>query len=190
MPPRATYTARLDTVPPPDPKGAYDYLLKPLDLQKLDRVLGEALKVARLMREPAVVVGAPPDDGQAGEATVGSCPEARSAAAALRPGVDRRETGPGRPPAGHHPPPAGPCARSPASCGCTSRTPWKATKAACRSRTGCCPRDAYQSRLKTAWARDPCVRRIRTFFTNRAIRDHLRASPRQAAGALRTIRPA
>ena len=35
--------------------GAYDYLLKPLDLQKLDRVIGEALKVARLMREPAVV---------------------------------------------------------------------------------------------------------------------------------------
>ena len=34
-------------------QGAYDYLLKPLDLQKLDRVLSEALKVARLMREPA-----------------------------------------------------------------------------------------------------------------------------------------
>jgi DNA-binding NtrC family response regulator len=57
-------------------KGAYDYLLKPLDLQKLDRVLGEALKVARLMREPAVV-GTPPDDGQVGEAIVGSCPEVR-----------------------------------------------------------------------------------------------------------------
>src|SRR5437764_2019283 len=55
-------------------QGAYDYLLKPLDLRKLDRVIGEALKVARLMREPAVVAGAPPDDGQAGEATVGSCP--------------------------------------------------------------------------------------------------------------------
>ena len=58
-------------------KGAYDYLLKPLDLQKLVRVIGEARKVARLMREPAVVVGTPPDDRQAGEATVGSCPEAR-----------------------------------------------------------------------------------------------------------------
>src|SRR5262249_46361207 len=55
-------------------QGAFDYLLKPLDLQKLDRVLGEALKVARLMREPAVVVGTPPDDDQAGEAIVGSCP--------------------------------------------------------------------------------------------------------------------
>src|ERR671925_1196537 len=55
-------------------QGAYDYLLKPLDLQKLNRVLGEALKVARLMREPAVVVGTPPDDDQPGEAIVGSCP--------------------------------------------------------------------------------------------------------------------
>src|ERR1041384_3995174 len=35
--------------------GAYDYLLKPIDLQKLDRVIREALKVSRLMREPAVV---------------------------------------------------------------------------------------------------------------------------------------
>src|SRR5437016_3070374 len=55
-------------------QGAYDYLLKPLDLQKLDRVLSEALKLARLMREPAVVVGTPPDDDQPGEAIVGSSP--------------------------------------------------------------------------------------------------------------------
>jgi DNA-binding NtrC family response regulator len=55
-------------------QGAYDYLLKPLDLQKLDRVIGEALKVARLRREPAVIVGTPPDDDQLGEAIVGSCP--------------------------------------------------------------------------------------------------------------------
>src|SRR5436190_807084 len=54
-------------------QGAYDYLLKPLDLQKLDRVIGEALKVARLMREPAVIVGTPPED-QPGEAIVGSSP--------------------------------------------------------------------------------------------------------------------
>src|SRR3954462_9337381 len=54
--------------------GAYDYLLKPIDLQKLDRVISEALKVARLMREPAVVVGTPPDDDPPGEAIVGSCP--------------------------------------------------------------------------------------------------------------------
>src|SRR6516164_1862387 len=62
--------------------------------------------------------------------------------------------------------------------------------ATCRSRTGCRPRHAHQSRLETAWARDLCDRRAGTFFTNRAIRDHLRAFPRQAAGALRTIRPA
>src|SRR4051794_7752321 len=55
-------------------QGAYDYLLKPLDLQKLDHVLGEALKVARLMREPAVVVRTPADEDQRGEAIVGSCP--------------------------------------------------------------------------------------------------------------------
>jgi DNA-binding NtrC family response regulator len=55
-------------------QGAYEYLLKPLDLQKLDRVLGEAVKVARLMREPATVVPTPSDGDQPGEAVVGSCP--------------------------------------------------------------------------------------------------------------------
>src|SRR4029077_6180794 len=54
--------------------GAFDYLLKPLDLQKLDRVLGEALKVARLMREPAVFGEMPPDDDWPGEAILGCCP--------------------------------------------------------------------------------------------------------------------
>src|SRR5438105_15202628 len=37
-------------------QGAYDSLLKPLDLQKSHRVIGEAIEVARLMREPAVGV--------------------------------------------------------------------------------------------------------------------------------------
>jgi two-component system nitrogen regulation response regulator GlnG len=55
-------------------QGAYDYLLKPLDVQKLDRVIREALKVARLMREPAVVAETPPDDDLQGEAIVGCCP--------------------------------------------------------------------------------------------------------------------
>src|ERR1700719_609339 len=36
-------------------EGAYDYLFKPLDLQQLRRVVGEALEVARRMRAPAVV---------------------------------------------------------------------------------------------------------------------------------------
>src|SRR5437588_556440 len=55
-------------------QGAYDYLLKPLDLQKLGRVIGEAVKIARLMREPAVIARTLPDDDQPGEAIVGSCP--------------------------------------------------------------------------------------------------------------------
>src|SRR6516165_8295873 len=42
--------------------GAYDYLLKPLDLQKLGRVIGQALKVSRLMREPTVITETPPDE--------------------------------------------------------------------------------------------------------------------------------
>jgi two-component system nitrogen regulation response regulator GlnG len=54
--------------------GAYDYLLKPIDLQKLDRVINEALKVSRLMREPAVVSEIPPEGDQPGEAIVGCCP--------------------------------------------------------------------------------------------------------------------
>ena len=55
-------------------QGAYDYLLKPLDMQKLDRVISDALKVARLMREPAVVAETPPDDDLRGEAILGCCP--------------------------------------------------------------------------------------------------------------------
>jgi two-component system nitrogen regulation response regulator GlnG len=55
-------------------QGAYDYLLKPLDLQKLSRVIGEAREVARLMREPAVVAETPPEDDLPGEAIVGCCP--------------------------------------------------------------------------------------------------------------------
>jgi DNA-binding NtrC family response regulator len=53
--------------------GAYDYLLKPIDLQKLDRVIREALKVSRLMREPAIVAETPPDEEFSGEAIIGCC---------------------------------------------------------------------------------------------------------------------
>src|SRR6202790_2637457 len=42
-------------------QGAYDYLVKPLDLHQLRRVVGEALEVARRMREPAVVAENPSD---------------------------------------------------------------------------------------------------------------------------------
>jgi two-component system nitrogen regulation response regulator GlnG len=39
-------------------RGAYDYLLKPLDLEDMSGVLGHAFESARLMREPAAL----PDD--------------------------------------------------------------------------------------------------------------------------------
>jgi two-component system nitrogen regulation response regulator GlnG len=57
-------------------QGAYDYLFKPLDLQQLRRVVGEALEVARRMRAPAVLVETAPDADVEG-AIVGSCPAMR-----------------------------------------------------------------------------------------------------------------
>jgi two-component system nitrogen regulation response regulator GlnG len=53
-------------------QGAYDYLFKPLDLHQLRRVVGEALEVARRMRQPAVVAETAPDPDVEG-AIVGSC---------------------------------------------------------------------------------------------------------------------
>jgi two-component system nitrogen regulation response regulator GlnG len=53
--------------------GAYDYLFKPLDLHQLRRVVGEALDVARRMRQPAVFAETAPDPDVEG-AIVGSCP--------------------------------------------------------------------------------------------------------------------
>ena len=57
-------------------QGAYDYLFKPLDLHQLRRVVGEALEMARRMREPAVIAETPPDPDVEG-AIVGSCPAMR-----------------------------------------------------------------------------------------------------------------
>jgi two-component system nitrogen regulation response regulator GlnG len=57
-------------------QGAYDYLFKPLDLHQLRRVVGEALEVARRMREPAVLAETAPDPDVDG-AIVGSCPAMR-----------------------------------------------------------------------------------------------------------------
>src|SRR5205807_5417031 len=56
--------------------GAYDYLFKPLDLHQLRRVVGEALDVARRMRQPAVVAETAGDADVAG-AIVGGCPAMR-----------------------------------------------------------------------------------------------------------------
>src|SRR5262245_19480598 len=53
-------------------QGAYDYLCKPLDPKQLRRVVGEALEVARQMREPAVVAESAADPDVDG-AIVGSC---------------------------------------------------------------------------------------------------------------------
>src|SRR5882724_1280529 len=57
-------------------QGAYDYLFKPLDPHHLQRVVGEALEVARRMRQPAVVAERAPDPDMDG-AIVGSCPAMR-----------------------------------------------------------------------------------------------------------------
>jgi two-component system nitrogen regulation response regulator GlnG len=57
-------------------QGAYDYLFKPLDLHQLRKVVGEALEVARRMREPAVLAETAPDPDVDG-AIVGSCPAMR-----------------------------------------------------------------------------------------------------------------
>src|SRR2546425_274748 len=57
-------------------QGAYDYLFKPLDLHQLRRVVGEALEVARRMREPAVIADTLPDSDVDG-AIVGACPAMR-----------------------------------------------------------------------------------------------------------------
>src|SRR5207248_592229 len=57
-------------------QGAYDYLFKPLDPHQLRRVVGEAVEVARRMREPAVVAETAPDPDVDG-AIVGACPAMR-----------------------------------------------------------------------------------------------------------------
>jgi two-component system nitrogen regulation response regulator GlnG len=57
-------------------QGAYDYLFKPLDLHQLRRVVGEALEVARRMREPAVIAETLPDPDVDG-AIIGGCPAMR-----------------------------------------------------------------------------------------------------------------
>src|SRR5947209_10618956 len=57
-------------------QGAYDYLFKPIDLRQLQRVVGEALDVARRMRQPALLAEDAPDPDAVG-VLVGSCPAMR-----------------------------------------------------------------------------------------------------------------
>ena len=54
-------------------QGAYDYLIKPLDTQHLRRVVGQALELSRLSREPAVVAESPPEE-ERGDSIIGCCP--------------------------------------------------------------------------------------------------------------------
>jgi two-component system nitrogen regulation response regulator GlnG len=54
-------------------QGAFDYLFKPLDTQQLRLVVGQALELSRLAREPAVVTEMPPDEAR-GDAIIGRCP--------------------------------------------------------------------------------------------------------------------
>jgi two-component system nitrogen regulation response regulator GlnG len=53
--------------------GAYEYLLKPLELSQLRQVVERALAISRLMHVPAVVAAAEPVDERA-DAVVGRCP--------------------------------------------------------------------------------------------------------------------
>jgi two-component system nitrogen regulation response regulator GlnG len=53
--------------------GAYEYLLKPLELAQLRQVVERALAISRLMRVPAVVAEADPVDDRA-DALLGRCP--------------------------------------------------------------------------------------------------------------------
>jgi two-component system, NtrC family, response regulator AtoC len=55
-------------------QGAYDYLLKPLDLGRLERVVDEAERIAGLMRVPARLVEATGEEDLQGDSILGSCP--------------------------------------------------------------------------------------------------------------------
>ena len=54
-------------------EGAFDYLFKPFDPERLRQVIGEALEVSRRMRTPAVIAEADPDPDVDGT-IVGTCP--------------------------------------------------------------------------------------------------------------------
>src|SRR5262249_13520339 len=54
--------------------GAFDYLFKPIGLHQLRRVVGEAIEVARRMREPARLVESPEEGDLSGDSILGVCP--------------------------------------------------------------------------------------------------------------------
>ena len=71
-----TQTTSTDTAIEAMRRGAFEYLFKPLDLERLEEVVTEALEVVRLMREPTVVTETanPADEDVRGDAIVGCCP--------------------------------------------------------------------------------------------------------------------
>src|SRR5438132_12260652 len=72
-------------------QGAYDYLFKPLDLHQLRRVVGEALDVARRMREPAVLAQTDTDTDVEG-AVIGTCAAMREVYKAIGRVADQNVT--------------------------------------------------------------------------------------------------
>ena len=71
-----TQTTSTDTAIEAMRRGAFEYLFKPLDLDRLEEVVTEALEVVRLMREPTVVTetASPTVEDVRGDAIVGRCP--------------------------------------------------------------------------------------------------------------------
>src|SRR5882757_7161100 len=71
-----TQTTNTDTAIEAMRRGAFEYLFKPLDLDRLEEVVTEALEVVRLMREPTVVTetASPAAEDIRGDAIVGRCP--------------------------------------------------------------------------------------------------------------------
>jgi two-component system nitrogen regulation response regulator GlnG len=68
-----TITKGADTAIEAMKQGAYDYLFKPIGLNQLRRVVGEAIEVARRMREPARIGDSPDDTDFSGDSILGSC---------------------------------------------------------------------------------------------------------------------
>src|SRR5438067_3849194 len=54
-------------------RGAYDYMLKPLELPQLRQMIDRALALSQLMHRPVVTTGAEPADERA-DAIIGRCP--------------------------------------------------------------------------------------------------------------------
>src|SRR5438128_2029333 len=53
--------------------GAFDFLLKPLEVQTLRELVSRAFEISRLMREPALVTDAAAED-ESTEVLIGRCP--------------------------------------------------------------------------------------------------------------------